>query len=204
MENQMDRALYSGEIYRHFKGKLYQLVTVAEHSETGEKMVIYQALYGDFRVYAMSFAMFVSEVDNEKEPRAEQTYRFERVARLGEKLGEESKRYFGKELKEESKELSERGEKKGIVRESENEQTGESKDDNVGPGRELMAFLDAKSLEERIACLREMREEITQGDLDSIYVVLDMKAGDGNVKEQLDEVIRRLVVQQHYEGGRLR
>ena len=192
MENQMDRALYSGEIYRHFKGKLYQLVTVAEHSETGEKMVIYQALYGDFRVYAMSFAMFVSEVDNEKEPRAEQTYRFERVARLGEKLGEESK------------ELSGRGEKKGIVKESENEQTGESKDDNVGPGRELMAFLDAKSLEERIACLREMREEITQGDLDSIYVVLDMKAGDGNVKEQLDEVIRRLVVQQHYEGGRLR
>ncbi|MCI9105184.1 MAG: DUF1653 domain-containing protein [Lachnospiraceae bacterium] len=192
MENQMDRALYPGEIYRHFKGKLYQLVTVAEHSETGEKMVIYQALYGDFRVYAMSFAMFVSEVDNEKEPRAEQTYRFERVARLGEKLGEESK------------ELSGRGEKKGIVKESENEQTGESKDDNVGPGRELMAFLDAKSLEERIACLREMREEITQGDLDSIYVVLDMKAGDGNVKEQLDEVIRRLVVQQHYEGGRLR
>ena len=192
MENQMDRALYPGEIYRHFKGKLYQLVTVAEHSETGEKMVIYQALYGDFRVYAMSFAMFVSEVDNEKEPRAEQTYRFERVARLGEKLGEESK------------ELSGRGEKKGIVKESENEQTGESKDDNVGPGRELMAFLDAKSLEERIACLREMREEITQGDLDSIYVVLDMKTGDGNVKEQLDEVIRRLVVQQHYEGGRLR
>jgi hypothetical protein len=85
----MERAFRSGDLVRHFKREtvdpssdtyLYRIVGEAEHTETGEMLMVYQALYGDRRLYARPKAMFMEETDHVKYPDIRQKYRFEKVS----------------------------------------------------------------------------------------------------------------------------
>ena len=82
------RDIRAGDIVRHFKREwvsqetseyLYKVLAFAQHTETGERLVIYQALYAPFKICARPYAMFMSLVDREKYPDVKQTYRFEKL-----------------------------------------------------------------------------------------------------------------------------
>ncbi len=186
----MERKVFPGEFYRHFKNKLYQIVTVAEHSETGEPMVVYQALYGDFRIYVRPYEMFVSEVDHEKYPEVTQKYRFERVSFAGKsRVGQAShtgancEPHHGADPKT----------------------TGEP---DVPKAREphpaLLRFLDTTDYSVRMECLKSLKETACQSDLDSLYVVLDMEPQRGDIGDQVERIAKVLSVQNRYDGSHLR
>ena len=168
----------AGEIYRHFKNRLYQIVTVAVHTETGEELVIYQALYGDFRCFARPLSMFMSPVDREKYPDAGQTYRFE--------LTEPGGREGGSRMAEEAA-----------------DGTGcREEDEQVNPW--LEAFLDAEGYEKQLDALSLTREKMTTKELDSLYLILDIQPGTGDPDSQLSRIIKDLETRKRYDGSRLR
>lgn len=83
-----ERDILVGDIVQHFKREwvssetseyLYKVLAFAQHTETGEKLVVYQGMYSPFKICARPYDMFMSEVDREKYPKIRQKYRFEKI-----------------------------------------------------------------------------------------------------------------------------
>lgn len=179
----MVRMVQPGQFYRHFKEKLYQVITVAEHSETGEKMVVYQALYGDYRVYVRPYEMFVSEVDHEKYPEVTQKYRFELI----------NPGIIGNtDVKPEKLKTAEA--QAEPVFSADEQRTEES-----GVDPDLLAFLELDTLAEKLEMLRDLRKRMNDHLLDSIAASLDIVVEEGPLQKRYQEVLNCLETMEHFE-----
>lgn len=190
-----------GEFYRHFKNKLYQIVAVATHSETMEKLVIYQALYGEYGVYARPLDMFMSEVDKEKYPDVKQKYRFEIIEDIAKISKLDDSSYSNvveqdKRTKEESVSSESLGKNK-----KDNEKT--DIDTDFGKGY-FIEFLEADDLSTKKEILIANRELISERELDTIYEIYGLKRRKIDRDLDIADLIGYFDMQQQYEGKRLR
>ena len=187
----MERIPKSGEFYKHFKDKLYQIITVAEHSEDGQKLVIYQALYGDFKTYARPLEMFISEVDHEKYPDVKQKYRFEKV----EFACDEKTLQVTDTV--EIMESAEVGSSKTYVVEEDGDMEAA-----IEPG--LLAFLDTDDWDEKYNILVSLRDKMTDKLIDDFAVVMDVLIPEGKVEARYEQLKICVRTRQKYESQHLR
>ncbi len=190
------REVRQGQFYRHFKDRLYQVMAVAEHSETGERMVVYQALYGDYRVYVRPYEMFISEVDHEKYPQVTQRYRFEQVELSGEECPDQG---TGSVQEAPCGAAAESKEESAVQKRCPESPSG---DGSVNPI--LLEFLDAETLEEKLHIMIFGRNQMDDSLLNSIAISLDLVVDEKSTQEKYDEILNCLSIMEKFECNRLR
>lgn len=202
-----DRIINKGDIYRHFKNKLYQIVAIAYHSETREKYVVYQALYGDFKTYIRPYDMFMSEVDHVKYPDVKQKYRFEKVV-----LDEEgivSRCEGSDDRKQEATEENYAGETLSIAGQTGKasdvmQDTADDESETNGVNPYLLEFLDKDSSKDRIEYINMIKNKVDNRLISDIAAALDITIEDGAPDDRFRQLITCLQTMARFECGRLR
>lgn len=182
-----------GEFYKHFKGKLYQIITVATHSETGESMVVYQALYGDFKTYVRPLEMFVSKVDHIKYPSVLQEYRFQLQRNAFDKANDENEDIISIKSNDE---VSDKEQKAYQVISDENSEHG------LNPN--LLMFLDAETYQDKLNILVSLKNKLNDRLLDDIATSMDIIFEGGTLEERYQVLRDNLLTLNRFECNRLR
>ena len=203
----MDRAKPAPqELFKHFKNKMYQIVSIAIHSETREEMVVYQALYGDYKVYVRPLDMFMSEVDRTKYPDVKQKYRFERVDANGVSLesgyDEEDAapvKAHGSLEQEREKFRNAPYKPSAVMEKSVDEEADEL---NLDPL--VIEFMDADLAADKNDILSKLRPIITNDMIDIMAMSLGVVVNEGDVYDRFNDLRTCLTTMEKFESNRLR
>lgn len=206
------------EIYKHFKGNLYQIVTIAQHSETGEQLVIYQAMYGDFKIYARPLAMFTSEVDKVKYPEVQQRFRFElQGADADRQIRETDEVNGGQTITAQDAAIWTAQAATVQDAATQAEPTTSVATQPVPPAAHIefaeeeptldplvLEFLDADSYEQKLNILAGLHHRITDEMITTMAIACDIEVNDGETEERYEELKNCLLTMEKFECNRLR
>ena len=177
------------QVYRHFKGNLYQVLTLALKEDTGEQLVIYQALYPPYRIYARSLESFTSEVDHEKYPDAQQRLRFELVT-------------DDREYRQSADRAA--GENIGTDIKIENVKQRVEQIPADTAAEQIEAFLDCDSAAGRMEILRSLRPQLTDRMVDTLAMGAGVDVAQGPLDRRIDDLMNCLQTVARYETDRSR
>ena len=215
----MERQLVIGGFYRHFKNKLYQVKAIAYHSETKEKMVVYQALYGDYSLYVRPYDMFMSEVDKKKYPDIYQRYRFEQVYPDGSDMPhvkaqerDDCNIAITQSVKENNEDINsiyDNGNKAQNVMEQDNNiehdnihKYNDIQDEQVNPL--LMEFLDAEDYQQKLNTLTGMRSKLDDKLIDAMAASMEIEVPEGPIDKRYASLRSCILTHAKFECVRLR
>lgn len=186
----------AGDIYRHFQGNLYQIVTVGKHVETLEEYIVYQALYGEFQIYIQKLQDFFAVLDKEKYPEIEQKYCFEKVEK--EKLATEKNTGIFT-IQNENTPIPD-----DIKKDTFHTDTLMERNDDKDGMQMLMEFLDAETCKEKMEIFMKMRGKLDEKLLMNIAVSLDLVVDEKNIEDSCQIIIKNLEQRSKFECFRLR
>ena len=206
------------EIYKHFKGNLYQIVTIAQHSETGEQLVIYQAMYGDFKTYARPLAMFTSEVDKVKYPEVQQRFRFELQGADADRQTRETDAVSGGQTATQAAPTATAQDaaiwtaQAATVQDAATvaaQATAQPASVETQPEEPeldplVLEFLDADSYEQKLNILAGLHHRITDEMITTMAIACDIEVNDGETEERYEELKNCLLTMEKFECNRLR
>lgn len=193
------------EIYKHFKGNLYQIVTIAQHSETGEQLVIYQAMYGEFKIYARPLAMFTSEVDKVKYPEIQQRFRFELQGADADRQIRETDEVNGWQTTTQAVSTATAQDAATVAAQA----TAQPASVEMQPEEPtldplVLEFLDADSYEQKLNILAGLHHRITDEMITTMAIACDIEVNDGETEERYEELKNCLLTMEKFECNRLR
>ena len=201
-----------GQIYKHFKGSLYKIVTIAVHTETSDKLVVYQSVEKPERVFARPLEMFMSEVDHLRYPLVKAKYRF---TLLVEETQSEPQDENESENKSEEAEVV----IQNTDKECQKEETVEAGTDDIvnkddtavyKEDGELVldpyveAVLDEKEFSKKIENFEMLRGKCTEDMLVTIAISLDIQLSGETIEEKYAQILKTLRMHEKYESARLR